>query len=126
METTLSGGRATVHGGYNLWELYEYGERVSCRNPSVFLHFLASAGTRRVEVTGVMDGCGVSFRVEGPIGDDGRPGLLEYQLTGTEASSFTPAEVEVLLAAILRYELPERSGAAESVVRALGLERETA
>lgn len=126
METTLSGGRATVHGGYDLWELFEYGERVSCKNPYVFLHFLASGGTRRVEVTGVMDGCGVSFRVQGPIGDDGRPGLLEYQLTGTEASSFTPAEVEVLLGEVSRHELPERSGAAESVARALGLSRDTA
>lgn len=126
MDTVLNDGRMAGYGVYDLWEFFEYGERVSCRNLRVFLHFLASSGTRRVEVTGVLEEFGAAFRVEGPIGDDGMTGLLEYQLTPDETRSFGPEEAEILHAAISRGELPEEYGTPEKVARVLGLRRELA
>lgn len=113
------------YGAYDLWELFEYGERVSCRNPRVFLHFLASSGTRRASVESVVEGCGVSFRVEGPIGDDGVAGLLEYQLTTSEArGNFNEDELDLLISMIaIHGDRPEPGGAVSPrVARALGVE----
>lgn len=125
--TVLDSNKASVeYGAYNLWELFEYGERVPCKNPRVFLHFLASSGSRRVEVTSVLADFGAAFKVSGPIGDDGTQGLLEYQLTLGEARCFGAEETEILLSAIARDELPERAGTAESVARVLALRRQLA
>ena len=113
------------YGAYDLWELFEYGERVSCGNPRVFLHFLASPGTRGASVGSVVEGCGVSFRVEGPIGDDGEAGLLEYQLTAGEArDSFAEEELDLLISLIaIHGDRPEPGGAVSArVARALGVE----
>lgn len=124
MDTILNEGKVAEYGAYDLWEFFEYGERVSCKTPGVFLHFLASSGTRKVEVTGVLEDFGAAFRVEGPIGDYGIPGLLEYQLTPDEARGFCPEEASILLEAISRGDLPEGYGTPEKVARVLGLRRE--
>ena len=127
MGTVLDSNRVSAeYGAYNLWEFFEYGERVSCRNPRVFLHFLASSGSRGVEVTGVLEDFGAAFRVSGPIGDDGTQGLLEYQLTIGEARSFDAEETEILLSAVARHELPEKAGTCEKVARVLGLRKQLA
>lgn len=125
MGTARSAGLVAGYGARDLWELFDYGERVVCRNPRVFLHFLASAGTRRLHAESIVDGCGVSFRVEGPIGDDGVAGLLEYQLTAGEArEGFGEEERELLLALIaIHGDRPEPGGAISSrIARALGVE----
>ena len=127
VDTVLDSNKASVeYGAYNLWEFFEYGERVSCKNLRVFLHFLVSSGSRRVEVTSVLEEFGVAFRIQGPTGDDGTPGLLEYQLTLGEARSFGAEETEVLLSAIARDESPERAETAENVARVLGLRKQLA
>lgn len=125
MNTARSTGLVAGYGVYDLWELFEYGERAVCKNPRVFLHFLASAGTRGVCVESIVEGCGASFRVEGPIGDGGVAGLLEYQLTADETrESFGEEERDLLLSLIeIHGDRPEPGGAASSrVARALGIE----
>lgn len=124
METARSIGVTTEYGAHDLWELFEYGERVACKNPRIFLHFLASAGTRRLSVESIVEGCGASFRVEGPIGDDGVAGLLEYQLTVGETQSFGDEERELLISMIsIHGDRPEPGGAVSPrVAHALGVE----
>lgn len=125
MDTAQSTGLVAGYGVYDLWELFEYGERAVCKNPRVFLHFLASAGTRRLSVESIVEGCGASFRLEGPVGDDGVTGLLEYQLTAGEArESFGEEERDLLVSLIaIHGDRPEPGGAVSSrVARALGVE----
>lgn len=125
MGTARSAELAAGYGAYDLWEFFEYGDRAVCKNPQVFLHFLASAGTRRLFVDSLVEGCGVSFRVEGPIGDDGVAGTLEYQLTAGDArESFGEAERELLFSLIaIHGDRPEPGGAVSSrVAAALGVE----
>lgn len=125
METARSPRLATGYGDHDLWELFEYGERVSCSNPRVFLHFLASSGTRRLSVESLVEGCGAAFRVEGPVGDDGVAGLLEYRLTVGEAQeSFGQEEQALLLTLIaIHGDRPEPGGAiSPAVAGVFGLE----
>lgn len=125
METARSTQPVTGYGAHDLWELFEYGECVPCNNPRVFLHFLASAGTRRLSAESIVEGCGVAFNVEGPVGDDGVTGLLEYQLTvGEVRESFGDEERDLLSALIAVHgDRPEPGGAiSPRVAHALGLE----
>lgn len=125
MDTARSTQLVAGYGAYDLWELFEYGERVSCRNPRVFLHFLASAGTRRLSLQSVVDGCGASFRLEGPVGDDGVTGLLEYQLTAGETRESLGDDERGLLVSLIAIhgDRADPGGAVSSrVAHALNLE----
>lgn len=75
------------YGQYDLWDFYDldYGRRLPCGNIGTFLHYLASSGTRTVDLgaSSVTSGTATLY-LTGPRADDGRSLTVRYQLTKAE------------------------------------------
>lgn len=95
----------TTAAAYDLWEFWDYGERIECTNPRTLLHFLSSAGTQTVKVTGVIEGIGATFELAGPVDDAGEQSLLVCCLDTAEArAELDEAEAVLMVRAVTRHD----------------------